>query len=134
MKTKKHTQPTTPLSTSQSAQTGNGTNTQRRSLSQAHFQTTSYGTAFIRILSYHNDATAIQLVDADEEPIATLSLNLPTDTHLLGPDEFFAKIYSENEQIAIDALRSGLFQDTGRRAISFQAPIWKVLVSPASLR
>ncbi len=46
-------------------------------------------------------------------------------SQLLGDGEFFAKTWSENEEIAADALASGIFRDTGRTSGDIvNAPIW----------
>jgi hypothetical protein len=92
------------------------------------FETTSFGQARVSIGYYaDNDAIAVELLDESGESLAMLSVNLPEEQHLLGEKEFSAKTYSENEELARDALRSGLFLDTGRRAGFIQAPIWKIL-------
>jgi hypothetical protein len=59
---------------------------------------------------------SVELVDENGESIAMLSVNFPESSHLLGENEFFAKTWEENEEIAEDALASGIFKDTGRRS------------------
>ena len=81
------------------------------------FPTRSFGTAEVRASHYRiNGALAVELVDQDGEPIAMLSANFPESAHVLGKNEFFAKTWEENEEIAEDALASGIFRDTGRRS------------------
>jgi hypothetical protein len=68
---------------------------------------------------------AVELVGENGEPIAMLSVNIPESSHMLGENEFFAKTWSENEEIAEDALQSGIFRDTGRTSDGFlKAGIW----------
>jgi len=54
-----------------------------------------------------------------------LSVNFPEVK--LGSGEFAAKTWSENEEIAEDALKSGLFIDTGKRIRSgyVEASVWR---------
>lgn len=79
------------------------------------FLTRRFGTATVRTSTYQsNDAMSVELVDENGESIAVLSVNFPESAHLLGENEFFAKTWSENEEIAEDALASGIFRDTGR--------------------
>lgn len=81
------------------------------------FPTRSFGTAEVRTSHYQEGgALAVELVDGYGEPIAMLSVNFPESAHLLGKNEFFAKTWEENEEIAEDALASGIFRDTGRRS------------------
>ena len=81
------------------------------------FLTRSFGTATVRTSTYQNgDAMSVELVDENGESIAMLSVNFPESSHLLGENEFFAKTWEENEEIAEDALASGIFKDTGRRS------------------
>ena len=89
---------------------------------------TSYGPATLRFGSYpRSGQTAVQLFLAGGELLATLSLNIPEKGNLLGEGEFFAKTYSENEEIAQACLASGRFEDTGKRVASgfVQVEIWK---------
>lgn len=90
------------------------------------FETRMFGTATVNRLDYQdNGRLAVELVDQNDEPIAMLSVNLPESTHLLSADEFFVKTWSENEEIAEDALASGIFRDTGRTSQgALCAPIW----------
>jgi hypothetical protein len=71
----------------------------------------------------------LQLLTAEANPIpvATLSINLLEDNHLLGQGEFFIKTWDENEEIVHEARESGLFVDTGkrRRFGRTAAEVWK---------
>jgi hypothetical protein len=90
------------------------------------FPTRDCGTLTVTKATYGtNEALAVELIDANGEPAAMLSVNIPEDTHRLGPNEFFVKTWSENEQIAADARASGIFRDTGRESDdTLCAPIW----------
>lgn len=46
----------------------------------------------------------------------------------LAPDEFFAKTYDENEPLREPMLATGLFEDTGRRAVGgfVDLELWKL--------
>lgn len=88
------------------------------------FITRHFGLLSIVKDTYADGNLAILIVDSDYGmDVATLSVNLPQHAHCLRHDEFFAKTYSENEEIAQDALVSGLFQDTGVRVDGW--PIWR---------
>lgn len=72
----------------------------------------------VEVLSGHyGDAKgplAIQLICKDGEPLATLSVNMyepecSRDSRDLPPDCFYVKGWSENEEIAKEAWKSGLF-------------------------
>lgn len=74
-------------------------------------------------------AIAIQLYDlADGAPYTRLSVN-PEKPIALGPDEFIAKTWSENEYVADAARASDLFEDTGRRVpMGFvTGEVWRIL-------
>lgn len=72
----------------------------------------------------NNGRLAVQLFD-EKDPCTTLSCNIPEED--LADGEFFVKCWSENEEIAVCALRSGLFIDTGKcSSDNLQAPIWRV--------
>ena len=88
--------------------------------------TRSFGTLHVITGAYRHDGRlAVELVHEDGEPVATLSVNMPESAHLLGEGEFFAKTWSENEEIAEDALASGIFRDTGRTSGDLvNASIW----------
>jgi hypothetical protein len=83
---------------------------------------------------YDNGRMAVELFDGDGLPYATLSVNLP-DAPELGPNEFYAKTWSENAPLRQPALDSGLFEDTGRRwPLSYvrtgfvEAEVWRLKV------
>jgi hypothetical protein len=90
------------------------------------FETRHFGIAQVITSSYQNGGKlAVELVDQNGEPIAMLSVNIPESSHMLGENEFFAKTWSENEEIAEEALQSGIFRDTGRTSDGFlKAKIW----------
>jgi len=78
-------------------------------------------------------ALGVALLDGDGEMQWVLSVNLPTAPKLeFG--EFYAKTYSENEEVARIALQSGLFHATGSTVTSGFAtvPVW-TLVDPGVL-
>lgn len=84
------------------------------------FKTTQFGVVEVLQSNYQkeNGPLAIQLVsvgDTDKdiypgEPIAMLSINMPEYSERLAPDCFYLKNWSENMQIAADAIDSGLFE------------------------
>lgn len=90
------------------------------------FPTRAYGTMTVYTPTYRTgDRLAVELVQEDGETFTMLSVNLPKSAHLLGPNEFFAKTWSENEEVAEDALASGIFRYTGRTSDDdVNAPIW----------
>lgn len=90
------------------------------------FSTRHFGTATVVRSTYaENGEMAVTLFNDDGEELAVLSVNLPASSRLLGENEFFAKTWSENEEIAEDALASGVFHDTGRTSDDFlKAKIW----------
>ena len=90
------------------------------------FATRLCGTANVVTNTYQRGGKlSVELVADSGEEIAMLSVNMPERSHLLGDGEFFAKTWSENEEIAEDALASGIFHDTGRRSDNIvSAPIW----------
>jgi hypothetical protein len=90
------------------------------------FSTRLFGTANVITDAYRNGGRlAVEIVDDNGEAITTLSVNMPECSHLLGDGEFFAKTWSENHDIAEDALASGIFRDTGRTSGDIvNAQIW----------
>lgn len=87
--------------------------------------TTHYGPADIQECTYHEGGRlCIWLMMPDGERLATLTVNMPEVA--LAAGEFLVKTWSENEQIAADALASGLFVDTGKRVPAgyCEAQIW----------
>ena len=78
-----------------------------------------------QIEQYSNNGTlAVLLVDAaDGENFAVLSVNIP-DPPELGPKEFFAKVWSENQEVA-NQLRPH-FEVIGKVPLGFvEAEHWK---------
>lgn len=72
----------------------------------------------------NNDRLTVQIFD-EEGPCTMLSCNLPE--HDLAEGEFFVKDWSENEEIAVAAYRSGHFVNTGKRSPDgLAAMIWKM--------
>lgn len=92
------------------------------------FPSTSFGRVhFVRESYPDTGRCAVELFDEHDESLIMLSINIPELAHDLGANEFYAKTYSENEELARDALASGHFTDTGRRSRDFlQAPIWRI--------
>lgn len=81
---------------------------------------------------------SIQLMLADGEPLARLSVNMSApesshDSRDLPPGCFYVKQWSENAEIAEEALASGLFKvcdDMPPASSGFVvAPVWKFLGS-----
>ena len=99
---------------------------ERNKAEGASFSTRYFGRANISTSTYKNSGKiAVELVDDCGEPITVLSVNVPERSHLLHDNEFFAKTWSENEEIAKDALASGIFRDTGRTSDDvLNAKIW----------
>jgi len=85
---------------------------------------TRYGDMDVDITLYKTGGTAVILTQ-DGRRFATLSVNFPEVE--LEHNEFAVKTWSENEQIAEDALASGLFVDTGKRIQSgyVEASVWR---------
>jgi hypothetical protein len=92
------------------------------------FKSRLFGTAHVATGTYRSGGgLAVEIVDGHGESIATLSVNMPEREHLLGENEFFAKTWSENEEIATEALASGHFLDTGRTSGDvLNARIWRL--------
>ena len=91
-------------------------------------QTTSYGVAHVETTRYSNGNLAVLLKDEYGYPLTKLSTSLDCDIEL-AENQFFAKTYSENAEIAEDALASGLFKQT---TISVKNgwmtyPIWEII-------
>jgi hypothetical protein len=93
------------------------------------FNTTSFGVAKVQKTTYNDGNLAISLSDSSGFPLAKLSVNLPDNAYLLSENQFFAKTYSENAEIAKDALASGLFRQTNTivRNGWVECPIWEIL-------
>ena len=58
----------------------------------------------------NNGNTSVHLLEIDEGPFATLSVNIDLK---LPPDEFVAKTYSENEGLVEQFIEMGYFEPTG---------------------
>ena len=73
----------------------------------------------------YGNRIALDLRSMDGEPIARLTVNIPEAS--LEKGEFFVKAWSENERIAEDCLKSGLFWDTGKRVQTgwVEAQVWR---------
>lgn len=92
------------------------------------FNSARWGRVEVRRSSYAFGGLAVRLVGVDGSPIATLS------TRLLGlaprPPRFWAKTWSENEEIAREALAASprLFVDTGERQQTgfVEAELWEI--------
>lgn len=92
------------------------------------FSSHHYGQVTVVKLTYGNGTLAVQLVStSDGEDIATLSVNLPAYAYHLKANEFFAKTWSENTEIARKSLKSGVVVDTGGRVDTEigPVPIWR---------
>jgi hypothetical protein len=69
---------------------------------------------------------------ADGAPYATLTvlpLDLAKTKHLIGVGEFTVKVWDENEEVAACALKSGFFEDTGKRVPCgpyVEAHVWQM--------
>jgi hypothetical protein len=75
---------------------------------EVHFEFDNYS---------NNDALAVELVSADGEPYATVSVNVP-GSEQLPKDEFFLKDWSENEPLAKALVDMGAIIPTGKRTSS----------------
>ncbi len=75
----------------------------------------------------NNNRLAIILKDADGEPFATISSNVPYEP--IANDEFAAKMYSENEGIAKAVFATGCFFHTARVCYSghIDLSIWRLI-------
>jgi DNA-binding MurR/RpiR family transcriptional regulator len=93
------------------------------------FKTTSYGVAKVNKTTYADGNLAVALTDSNGSPLAKLSINLPDYAYLLGENQFFAKTYSENTEIAQDALASGLFRQFNTTVQNgwVECPVWEIL-------
>ena len=93
------------------------------------FKTSSYGVARVKTSQYSDGNLAILLEDEFGSPLSKLSVNMPDSAYLLNENQFFAKTYSENEEIAQDALASGLFRQTNTIVKNgwVSCPVWEIL-------
>jgi len=85
---------------------------------------TRYGGMDVEVTTYKTGGTAV-ILNQDGQRFATLSVYFPEVK--LEEGEFAVKTWSENEEIAEDALASGLFIDTGKRIRSgyVEASVWR---------
>lgn len=76
---------------------------------------------------YLGGAKAIELLDSNEEPYTRLTTNIPGTP--LKENEILVKTWSENEEVADSALKSGIFRDTGKRVRSgwVEAQVWQMI-------
>jgi hypothetical protein len=94
----------------------------------AKVQLKHYGPCLVMRGTYEATGNAAYFIqDVGGSPIATVSVNMPDHGWLLEDDEFFAKTWSENEQVAEQLLAQGVFEDTGKRVPSgfVQVHVWK---------
>ncbi len=87
-----------------------------------------YGEVLVEVHPYViGDGPSINFRDLETgEPIARLTVNEPEVQ--LAPDEVLVKTWSENEEISRDAMKTGWFEDTGRRILVgyVEAQVWRV--------
>ena len=79
---------------------------------------------------YEGDRLAIQVVDAEEQPYAVLTVNIPEIP--LQEGEFIVKTWSENAEIS-DCIRNlGIFEETAKRVKTGHvvAEIWRLKKDP----
>jgi hypothetical protein len=81
---------------------------------------------------------AVQLLTAEGEPLATLSVNMyrpecSQDSSDLPADCFYVKQWSENEVLAAEALASGLFVPRDDLPVAesgwIDAPAWQIVAT-----
>lgn len=97
------------------------------------FKSKDWGEVTVEEVKYLDENPAFVLYDKNGEELVVLSVNLPQEKDRLGPGEFFVKTWSENADLAREALASGLFIDTGKRVPTgyVEAHIWKKGASAA---
>lgn len=89
---------------------------------------TRIGRCTVRAFLYPTGgALGVALIDADGQMQWVLSVNLPAAPRP-GFGQFYAKTYSENEEVARRALASGLFTRTGMSIASgfVEVPVWTI--------
>jgi len=76
---------------------------------------------------YKGGHMALRVNDTQGLPVAILTVSIPQAEHLLKRGEFFIKTWGENKTIAADALKSGLFKNTGSvvEVGNVTAQIWR---------
>lgn len=105
------------------------------------FMSPRWGKLLVLVGNYESDdgPLAVTLVSEHGEPIATLSVNLyepvvGLTSRELPKDCFYAKQWSENEEISKEALATGLFKvrdDFPTAEYGFiTAPVWQILCLP----
>ncbi|MEO5368198.1 MAG: hypothetical protein H7831_17965 [Magnetococcus sp. WYHC-3] len=98
------------------------------------FESGEFGTVSVLFGKYpYSGEPQVLLELSGGEALARLSVDLTDQGYVVSvvaerPGCFFAKTYSENREIAAEALASGLFMDTGRRVkLRFvDVPIWAI--------
>lgn len=80
----------------------------------------------IRTTEYSDGRLAVVLRDSTGLPYATISENIPELE--LQPEEFFAKMRAENEDLREPLLATGIFEDTGRRVTNgfADSEVWRL--------
>lgn len=93
------------------------------------FKTSSFGVARVKTAQYADGNLAVLLEDEFGSPLSKLSVNMPDSAYLLNENQFFAKTYSENEELAQDALASGLFRQTNTVVKNgwVTCPVWEIV-------
>ncbi len=92
---------------------------------------TPYGPAFVAEDRYADGALAVRLIDGQGPPMTTLSTNIPPQSRRLPPNCFYMKTWSENQELAVAAMDSGLFRprdDLPTAASGFvRASVWEIV-------
>ncbi len=96
---------------------------------------TAFGTIEVRLHRYVIGGVAVKLHSDDGSAFGSLSVAVPEFADQSAEGEFCVKTYSENELIVGPALKSGLFEDTGRvvRAGYLHLPVWRIMPLPIRL-
>lgn len=106
------------------------------------FQSKRWGTVSAYRSTYDGPTgpMAVVLLDSDGQRLATLSVNMyepecSRDSHDLAADCFYVKTWGGNEDLAAEALASGLFvarADLPQAESGFvSAPVWQLVGSAA---
>jgi hypothetical protein len=77
--------------------------------------------------AYRDGSLAYVVQAEDGEPYTTLSVWF-SESALLGPGQFYAKVWSENEELVKELLAQGLFEECGGWIESgfVHAPVWRL--------